>query len=135
MIKGMGGAFTKEKIVAFASKMNVIIVDETKLTKKLGTNHPVPIEVMAFAISPIQKKLRELGGTPILREATKKLGPVITDNGNLILDVEFGPIGNPEELDQILKTIPGIVETGLFLGMANIIYVGGREIVSKLERK
>jgi len=134
MIKGVGGALTREKIVASASKMNVIIVDETKLTKKLGVNQPVPVEVLPFAMSTIAKKLCILGSESILREAEKKLGPVVTDNGNFILDVDFGLIGNPKELNRTLKAIPGIVETGLFVGMADVVYVGGREAVQKLEK-
>ncbi|MCW3985017.1 MAG: ribose 5-phosphate isomerase A [Candidatus Bathyarchaeota archaeon] len=134
MIKGVGGALTREKIVASASKMNVIIVDETKLTKKLGVNQPVPVEVLPFGMSTIAKKLRILGSKSILREAEKKLGPVVTDNGNFILDVDFGPIDNPKELNRTLKAIPGIVETGLFVGMADVVYVGGREAVQKLEK-
>lgn len=135
MIKGMGGALTREKIVASASKMNVIVVDETKLTKKLGYNQPVPVEVLPFALSPLIRKLRELGGKPVLREAEKKLGPVVTDNGNFILDTYFGPISNPRNLNQKLKAIPGIVETGLFLEMANVVYVGRKKAVRKLEKK
>lgn len=134
MIKGMGGALAREKIVASASKMNVIVVDEAKLTKKLGINQPVPIEVMPFALSPAAESTRALHGKPVLREAEKKLGPVVTDNGNFILDVDFGPINNPKELNQKLKSIPGIVETGLFIGMASVVYVGGKESIRKLER-
>lgn len=134
MIKGVGGALTREKIVASASRMNVIIVDETKLTRKLGVNQPVPVEVLPFAMSTITKKLRILGSKPILREAEKKLGPVVTDNGNFIVDVDFGLIDNPKELNRTLKAIPGIVETGLFVGMADVVYVGGREAVQKLEK-
>ncbi|MCK4477103.1 ribose 5-phosphate isomerase A [Candidatus Bathyarchaeota archaeon] len=134
MIKGVGGALTREKIVASASRMNVIIVDETKLTRKLGVNQPVPVEVLPFAMSTITKKLRILGSKPILREAEKKLGPVVTDNGNFIVDVDFGSIDNPKELNRTLKAIPGIVETGLFVGMADVVYVGGREAVQKLEK-
>lgn len=134
MIKGMGGALTREKIVASVSKTNVIVIDETKLTKKLGVDQPVPVEVLPFALSPVTAKLRTLGGKPILRWAEKKLGPVVTDNGNFILDVHLGLINNPKELNQKLKTISGIVETGLFVGMANIVYVGGRKAVQKLEK-
>lgn len=134
MIKGVGGALTREKIVASASKMYVIIVDETKLTKKLGVNQLVPVEVLPFAMSTIAKKLRILGSKSILRKAEKKLGPVVTDNGNFILDVDFGPIDNPKELNRMLKAIPGIIETGLFVGMADVVYVGGRETVQKLEK-
>lgn len=134
MIKGMGGALTREKIVASASKMNVFIVDETKLTKKLGVNQPISVEILPFALSLVIAKLRALDHKPVLREAEKKLGPVVTDNGNFILDVDFGPVDNPKRLNQTLKTIPGIVETGLFVEMANIVYVGGRKTVRKLEK-
>ncbi len=134
MIKGMGGALTREKIVASASKMNIIVVDKTKLTKKLGVNQPVPVEVLPFALPILMAKLRTLGGEPVLREAERKLGPVVTDNGNFILDVNFGLISNPKELNQRLKAIPGIVETGLFAGMTDIVYVGERESVQKLEK-
>lgn len=133
MIKGMGGALTREKIVASASKKNIIAIDETKLAEKLGTKQPVPIEVTPFALPTVDAKLRKLGSKPLLRKAKRKLGPVITDNGNFILDTDFGPIDNPKKLNQTLKMIPGVVETGLFIEMANIVYVGGRKDVRKLE--
>ena len=134
MIKGMGGALTREKIVATASRMNVVVIDETKLTKKLGMNHAVPIEILPFALSTVMAALKELESTPVLREAERKLGPVVTDNGNFILDVDFESIDNPGELHQRLKAIPGIVETGLFVGMAKVVYVGGRDAVRRLEK-
>jgi ribose 5-phosphate isomerase A len=134
MIKGMGGAMTREKIVASASRLNVIAVDETKLTKKLGYGQPVPVEVMPFAMSTVEAKLRELGGRPVLREAERKLGPVVSDNGNFIFDVDFGSIRDPKELNHALKAIPGVIETGLFVEMADVVYVGRREGVRKLER-
>lgn len=135
MIKGMGGALTREKIVASASKLNIIVVDETKLTNKLGVNQPVPVEVLPFAMSVVETKLRRLDGKPVLREAGGKLGPLVTDNGNFIFDVDFGPIAQPKELAMALKGVPGIVETGLFVGTADIAYVGGRESVRKLKRR
>ena len=135
MIKGMGGALTREKIVASASRLNVIVVDEKKLTKKLGVNQPVPVEILPFALSTVTVNLSKLGGNPVLREAEKKLGPLVTDNGNFILDVHFGPIDNPMDLNRKLKVISGVVETGLFIGMANIVYVGGKEAVRKLEKR
>lgn len=134
MIKGMGGALTREKIVASASKENIIVVDGTKLTEKLGINQPVPVEVLPFALSFVTDKLQRLGGKPVLRKAQKKLGPVITDNGNFIVDVSFRVISNPNELNQKLKLTPGIVETGLFLEIADVVYVGGKETIQKLER-
>ena len=135
MIKGMGGALTREKIVASASKQTIIVVDETKLTKKLGTNQPVPIEVLPFATALVESKIKKLKGKPILREGKGKAGPVITDNGNFILDADFGPIDAPGELNAKLKSISGVVETGLFVGMANIVYVGTPTHVHRFKRK
>jgi len=136
LIKGMGGALAREKIVAFASKKLVIVADESKKVKILGENsHPVPIEVLPFAAPIVMRKLREIGGKPILREGTKKVGPVITDNGNVIIDSDFGLIHNPAELEQKLKILPGVVETGLFVKMANVVYIGKRSGVEKLYGK
>ncbi|MBS7640819.1 MAG: ribose 5-phosphate isomerase A [Candidatus Bathyarchaeia archaeon] len=133
MIKGMGGALTREKIVAAASKRLIIVVDERKLTDKLGWGQPIPIEVLPFAEPLVSKKIREIGGKTSLRE-TRKGTPYITDNGNFILDVDFGIIENPYELNEKLKMIPGVIETGLFLDMAHIVYVGTRTSVKKIDR-
>lgn len=136
LIKGMGGALAREKIVATASQKNIIIADETKKVKVLGeNNHPVPIEILPFARSIVTKKIITLGGKPLLREGIRKVGPVITDNGNLILDVEFGCIDNPAELDRKLKSIVGVVETGLFINMADLVYVGTSSGVERLSRR
>lgn len=124
LIKGMGGALTREKIVASSSKQVIIVADETKLVERLGVNQPVPIEVLPFALSHVISKIQGYGGKPKLRESLGKVGPVVTDNGNFILDVDFGPIEKPGELDVWLKLIPGVVETGLFVGLANTVYVG-----------
>lgn len=134
MIKGAGGAFTREKIVASAAKNTVIAIDETKLSKHLGSNQPVPVEVLPFALAAVRLELQSLGSKPVLREGEKKVGPVVTDNGNFILDVHFGSISNPRKLDQELRSVPGIIETGLFVKMADVIYVGGRSSVRRLER-
>jgi ribose 5-phosphate isomerase A len=135
LIKGMGGALTREKLVASASKRNIIIADETKLAKKLGTNQPVPIEVFPSAVALVQTRIKQLKGKPILRECRGKVGPVVTDNGNFILDADFGPIPNPNELDKMLKLLPGVVETGLFIGTADIVYVGTPSHVHRFTRK
>jgi len=132
MIKGMGGALTREKIVASASKQNIIIADETKLVKKLGTNNPVPIEVLPFALGSVTLKIQGIGRKPILRTGTGKIGPVVTDNGNFILDAWGDPIDNPKELDNRLKSIPGVVETGLFIGIADVVYAGTKTTVKKI---
>lgn len=135
MIKGMGGALTREKIVASASKQKVIVADETKLVKKLGVNHAVPVEVLPFALATVASKIRKIGGKPNLRWGERKTGPVITDNGNFILDILMQPIENPKELDAKLKLIPGVVETGLFIGIADILYVGTRNRVKRFSKK
>jgi ribose 5-phosphate isomerase A len=136
LIKGMGGALTREKIVASATKQFVIVADETKLIEKLGANCAVPVEVLPFALPTVMLKMQEKGGKPVLREAKSKVGPVVTDNGNFIVDVDFGPINTPKKLDSKLKSIPGVIETGLFVEMADIVYVGTRfGTVQKLESK
>ncbi|MEM2953887.1 MAG: ribose 5-phosphate isomerase A [Candidatus Bathyarchaeia archaeon] len=136
LIKGMGGALTREKIVASTSKSLIIIADERKKAKILGENgQPVPIEVLPFAVHPVMLKIKDLGGKPQIREGTGKVGPIITDNGNFIIEAYFGPIKNPAELNIKIKAVPGVVETGLFVGMADIVYLGKHDKVEKLERK
>ncbi len=134
LIKGGGGALLREKVVASASKMVVIIADETKLTGRLGENRLLPLEVLPFAEPTVTLKLRELGGTPRLREK-KDGGPYITENGNFIIDVYFGPIKDPETLNRRLKNIPGIVETGLFINMADIAYIGTKRNIKTMKRE
>jgi len=135
LIKGGGGALTREKIVASAAKQFVVVADETKLVERLGTNHLVPVEVLPFALPTVVAKMRELGGKPVLREGKGKVGPVVTDNGNFIVDVDFGPIRALNELDLQLKSIPGVIETGLFLGIADVVYLGKPDGVLKLVKK
>jgi len=127
LIKGMGGALTREKIVASCSKKVIIVADETKLVEKLGEKHPIPIEIVPFATKYVISKIEELGGKPKVREVKGKVGPVITDNGNYILDVTFKQIGNLAELNKKLKLITGIVETGLFLKLAHQAYLGKKD--------
>jgi ribose 5-phosphate isomerase A len=134
LIKGMGGALTREKIVASAARQFIVVADETKLAEKLGAEHPVPVEVLPFAASIVTSKLGKMGGSVVLRESGGKVGPVVTDNGNFILDVDFGPIKNPKELSFRLKSISGVIETGLFVGMADVIYVGTETTVQRLQR-
>ena len=112
----------------------MIVADETKLVKKLGVNHPVPVEVLPFALAIVSSKIQKIGGKPVLRAGQEKVGPVVTDNGNFILDVWMKSI-DPYELDITLKLIAGVVETGLFLEVADIVYVGTRNSVEKLSKK
>ena len=133
LIKGMGAALAREKIVASASKQNIIIADESKKVKALGEDgHPVPVEVLPFAIAVVKRRIEAVGGNPVLREGKGKVGPVITDNGNFVLDASFGVISKAEELELKLKMIPGVIETGLFIGLANTAYIGTPSEVEKI---
>ncbi len=125
LIKGMGAALAREKIVAAASELNIIIADEQKKVKLLGEKgQSVPVEVLPFAISLAKRKIMANGGKPVLREGKGKLGPTITDNGNAILDSYFGEIANPAELEVKVKMVPGVVETGFFVGLTDLVYIG-----------
>jgi ribose 5-phosphate isomerase A len=132
----MGAALAREKIVAASSTLNIIIADENKRVQTLGEkNHPVPIEVLPFAVALVKRRIEEIGGKPLLREGKGKLGPVITDNGNMLIDAVFGPIEDAALLETRLKMVPGVVETGLFIGLADIVYFGSVTAVEKMERK
>jgi len=112
LIKGRGAALTREKCVAAAGLRLVIVIDEQKLVRTFSG--PVPVEVIPFAIRPVMARLESLGCTPVLRDGIKKDGPVITDNGNFIVDCGFDKLDNPEDLETALAAIPGVVESGLF---------------------
>ncbi|MDR0318700.1 MAG: ribose-5-phosphate isomerase RpiA [Nitrososphaerota archaeon] len=135
LIKGMGAALLREKIVATASKYNIIIADESKRVNTLGENNQhVPIEVLPFALQLVKSKIADLGGAPIVREGKGKLGPIITDNGNVIIDANFGLIQNPQELSVKVKMIPGVVETGLFTGLTDIAYIATENKIEKIQK-
>ncbi|MBE0526354.1 MAG: ribose 5-phosphate isomerase A [Candidatus Thorarchaeota archaeon] len=128
LTKGGGGALFQEKIVASASKKLIIIVDESKLVEKLATRFLIPVEVLPFSLGVVQKTIKKMGIDPILRQAQKKMGPVVTDNGNFIIDLKFpNPIDNPAQVAIDLKMIPGVMETGLFIGMTDEVHVGTEE--------
>ncbi|HSX53589.1 MAG TPA: ribose 5-phosphate isomerase A [Patescibacteria group bacterium] len=116
MIKGRGGALLREKLVIVASKKPYIVIDQSKLVKRLGQNFPVPVEIYPDAIQIVLKALKVFDTiTDVeLRQAEGKDGPIITENGNLILDVKFSKISNG--MEQKLKSIVGVVDTGLFMG-------------------
>jgi len=135
LIKGGGGALTREKVVAAAAKELIIVADETKLTGNLGRNQPLPVEVLPFALPLVSPDIAAMGGKPVLREKADRSGPYITDNGNFILDVDFGAIDNPSLLESRLKAFPGVVETGLFIGMAHLAYVGTEKTVRTIRRE
>ncbi len=122
LIKGHGGAHTMEKIVAISASEFKVIVDESKLSDRLNTF--VPVEVIPEAVIRVMEEIRLIGGEPRIREAEKKVGPVVTDNGNLIIDIDFGTIMEPEKLNTSLNSIPGVVESGIFPShMVTAVYV------------
>lgn len=125
LTKGGGGALFQEKVVASASRKLIIIVDESKLVDRLGTRFLIPVEVLPFSLGIVRKKIEDMGITPKVRIAEKKMGPVVTDNGNFIIDLKFPePIENPNQTAIDLKMISGVVETGLFVGMTDEVHVG-----------
>lgn len=124
LIKGGGAAHTQEKVVDSLAEVFIVVVDRSKLVDHLGVV-PVPVEVLPFAVTPVKRAIQKLGGKPEIRMATSnKDGPVITDQGNMVLDVKFDRIDDPEELNRTLNTIPGVVDSGLFVGAAHVVLVG-----------
>ncbi len=124
VIKGGGAAHTREKIVALSSKKFVVVADESKCSDILS--HPVPLEVLTFALKLAIKQVAKLGGKAELRMGVSKDGPVISDNGNFILDVDFGKIDEPASLGKKLSQCCGIVEHGIFTGV-DAVYIGKKD--------
>lgn len=122
-IKGGGAAHTREKILFAASKKTIVIIDEEKIARKL--NKPIPIEVFPFSLNYVIKKIEDLGGKADIRIGNGKVGPIISDNGFIILDANFREINNPRKLNNELNNIYGIIEHGLFINsMINKVYIG-----------
>ena len=121
LIKGYGGALVREKIVAAASRRFIVLVGEEKLVKRLGTRGSLPVEVVPFALPLAMRRVAALGLKPKVRE--KDGADFVSDNGNLILDCGVKEIRNPARLDRELREIPGVVGTGLFVGMASLVLV------------
>lgn len=133
LIKGLGGALTREKVVASASRELLIVADYTKRVERLGTRAPLPVEVLRFGWKTVVHKLEKLGAKPQLRLADER--PFISDEGNYILDCHFPEgIADPYELDRALNGIAGVVEHGLFLGMADRVVVASPSGVEVLMR-
>ncbi|MGA2235779.1 MAG: ribose-5-phosphate isomerase RpiA [Terriglobales bacterium] len=130
LIKGGGGALLREKVVASASKKMVVVADSSKVVPALG-KFPLPVEIISFARTVVENKIAALGASPKLR-AKADGSPFITDNGNQILDCSFGKIADPAALALALSNIPGIVEHGLFIGLATIALVGRGDRVEEL---
>jgi len=134
LIKGGGGALTQEKIVDSAAKRLIIIADESKKVSVLGEKVALPIEIIPMAHKSVEKKIKEFTTEIQLRMANKKLGPVVTDNGNFIIDARFHKIKDPEKLEKELNNIPGVVENGLFVNMTDLIIIGQEDKAVKLEK-
>lgn len=130
LIKGMGGALTREKIVASSSKQEIIVVDDSKLVDVLGTKSPLPVEVLKFAWSGCLTNLEKFNAKPILRIKDQK--EYVTDNNNYILDCRFESIPNPEELEIKINNIPGVLENGLFLKLTDKVIVASESKIKVL---
>lgn len=133
LIKGGGAAHTLEKIVDSSAKKFIVIADNSKMVNTLGQK-PVPVEVLPPALRMVKGRVMSLAGVPNLRMAEMKDGPVITDNGNLILDVKFPFIENPRELELIINSIPGVVENGIFSGVVDEVLLGSVEGIKVLKK-
>ena len=135
LIKGGGGALTREKIIAFHSKKVIIVVDDSKIVKALGIDCSLPVEVLKFGWTSTKKILEEFNCNVELRKIMGE--PFITDNSNYILDCEFEgshAIEEPEKIEMEINMIPGVVENGLFIGLANEAIVGGKQGILSLKK-
>ena len=125
LIKGGGACHVREKLVASKANKLLIVVDETKMVQNLNQSFPLPVEVLPNAWKQVKEVISEINGSSTLRMATKKAGPVVTDQGNLILDVLFkNGIKNPKEIELSINNIPGVLENGLFVDLTDEVLVG-----------
>jgi ribose 5-phosphate isomerase A len=136
LIKGGGAAHTREKVIDYLANQFIVVVDSGKLVDRLGSVFPVPVEVIPMAVTPVMREIEKLGGKPELRMGVKKAGPVITDQGNMVVDVKFDRIDDPENLEKILNNLPGVLENGIFVNCADLVLVGevkdGQPVVRKM---
>lgn len=133
LIKGGGAAHTREKMVDYDAKTFLVIVDESKIVERLG-KFPVPVEVLPLAYRVVKEHLLSIGGIPNLRMAQMKDGPVISDNNNFILDVQFTSLPDPVQLEMELNNIPGVLENGIFTGAVDEVLIGSSGEVKSLKR-
>jgi ribose 5-phosphate isomerase A len=134
LIKGGGGALVREKIIAFNSKKVIIVIDDSKIVKALGIDFPLPVEVVKFGWTSTKKTLEKIGCNVELRRVMEN-EPYITDNSNYILDCEFDRITEPAKLEIDINNIPGVVENGLFIDLANQVIVGGKQGILTLDKE
>lgn len=128
LVKGGGAAHAREKIIDTSATRCLIVADDTKTTDTL--DHPIPVELLPDALIPVEQSIRALDAKPTLRTAQRKDGPVVTDNGNLLVDCAFGSIETPETLAASLSAIPGVIEHGIFTGVTDEIHIGSDDNVS-----
>jgi ribose 5-phosphate isomerase A len=128
LVKGGGAAHAREKVVDAAAERFVVVADPTKLSDRL--DHPVPVSVLPDARATVARRLREVGGEPTLRSAERKDGPVVTDEGHLVFDCDFGTVAEPTRLAAQLAAVPGVVAHGLFVGLADEVHVGSEDGVT-----
>ncbi len=124
LIKGGGAAHTREKVVDGLAARFVVVVDSSKLSDKIGTIFALPVEVLPMAVAPVTRALEKLDGKVEMRMGVAKDGPVITDQGNMVLDVTFNGIDNPAEMEKTINNIPGVLENGLFVGLTSEVLIG-----------
>ena len=136
LIKGGGAAHTREKVIDYLAEWFIVVVDSGKLVDRLGSVFPVPVEVIPMALTPVMQAIKKLGGKPDLRMGVKKAGPVITDQGNMVIDVKFDTIDDPVNLEKTLNNIPGVLDNGIFVNCVNLVLIGevkdGQPVVRKI---
>lgn len=133
LTKGMGGALLRERVVAHVAERFVVLITPDKRVDRLGTRVPIPVETVPFAVPVVTRELAQLGADPRPRLAEGG-EPFRTDNGNAIVDARFDPIAEPAVIDAAIRAIPGVVDTGLFLAMADTVLIGGPDGVETLDR-
>ncbi len=133
LIKGLGGALVREKIVAVATKLDIIVVDESKLVEYLCQKVPLPVEIVRFSREATMRRLKGLGSEPKLRMRDGE--EFVTDNGNLIADCRFPRIDDPARMESELNLVPGVVDNGLFVGLAHKVIVASEKGVRTIDRK
>ena len=131
LTKGLGGALLRERVVASEASRFIVLVTPEKIVDKLGSRAPIPIEVVPFAGPSVMRRLKKLGGTPVVRAKDDGF-PYFTDNGNWIIDTRFAPIDDPASIDAAVRAIPGVVDLGIFLDMADLALVADPEGVREM---
>ena len=135
LVKGRGGAMTRERIVAAAARRFVVLVDKAKRVDRLGTKMPVPVEVVPLAVAPVTQALARLGARAVVREGGGKDGPVVTDQGLWILDAHVdGGLADAASFADAVKALPGVLDHGLFVGMATTVLVATSSGIARLDR-